>query len=60
MPDSPSAQNLIRALIVLVVIGLICWLVLALLPLPYPFPQVIVAVAAIGGLVYGLRQLGLF
>lgn len=50
---------MISFIVAAIVLGLICWLVVKFVPMPEPIKIVMVVVAALWLLVYGLNTLGI-
>jgi hypothetical protein len=50
----------IYAVIVIAVVGLLCWAVVTFIPMPDPFPRIIIAVAVIFTILWLLAGFGIF
>lgn len=50
----------IGLLVTLAVLGLVCWVLVTLVPMPHPFATIIIAVAVIIALVLVLRWAGIW
>lgn len=51
-------DNIIRVVVVLIILGILAWVVLALVPLPWPFGQIILVFLVIAGIIYAYKGLG--
>lgn len=50
----------IHAVIVVILVGMLCWLTLTYIPMPDPFPQIVKAIAVIATVLWLLCGFGLF
>ncbi len=51
-------EALVMTLIVLAVVGIVCWVIVTYVPMPAPIHSIIIAIAAIACLLYALRSFG--
>ncbi len=50
----------IHAILVVIVVGLLCWLAVTFIPMADPFPRIVIAVAVIFTVLWLLSGFGLF
>lgn len=55
-----DGPKIIRIVVILALVGLICWALLHFVPMPYPFPALLVATAVILSILWVLRECALF
>ena len=50
----------IYAVLVVIVVGLLCWLAVTYIPMPDPFPRIVIGIAVIATVLWLLAAFGIF